>query len=308
MEVPVDIRSSLDRWAEAGLITPEQVTAIASFEGEDATPQGTSRGIEAVAYLGATLVLVALFLLGQELWDRVEAWGQLSLALVVTAVLFATGYFLGRSEEVAVRRAQTFAWFLTVAGIALSGGVLVFEVLDLREQDAGIWVALIALAGALALWMRRQSSLQMVAVAASAFATTITLLTRFDNLPDWAFGLSFTGLGIIWLLLTWGGVFVPVRTSYVLGAVGVLFIAFPESSDMPWPLLGLLAALGLVGLSVRLGQQVLMGVGIAGLFVYVPMTVFEWFGDSLGAIAALLITGVVLLGAVVGVVQLRRST
>ena len=185
--------------------------------------------------------------------------------------------------------------------------MLISEILGVRESDAGVWVALVAFVGALALWLRRRSSLQMIAMAGTAFIAVVMLLTRFDNFPDWAFGLSFAGLGLVWLLLTWGGVFTPTRTSYALGAIGVLFIVFPESGDMPWPVLGLLGALALLGLSVRLSEQVLMGLGVAGLFVYVPMTVFELFGDSLGAIAALLITGLILLGSVVGVVQLRRD-
>lgn len=301
------IRQSLDRWVEAGLLSPEQVEAITAFEEADDKPTATSRGVEAVAYLGATLVLVALGLLGQELWDRFEAWGQLTVALVVTAVLFVVGLILGRSGDPAIRRAQTFTWFLSVAGVALSGFVFISEVLGIKEREAGLWVALIAFVGALALWLRRKSSLQMVALAGTSFITTIMLLTRFDNFPDWAFGLSFAGLGVIWLLLTWGGVFVPLRTSYALGAIGLLFVAFPEGNDMPWPLLGLLGALALLGLSVKLNESVLMGLGVAGLFVYVPMTVFEWFSDSLGAITALLITGLLLLGAVVGVVQLRKA-
>lgn len=304
----MEVRDNLDRWAEAGLISADQVAAIAEFEGRSETkPTPSSRGVEALAYLGATLVLVALGLLGQELWDRIEAWGQLTVALVITAVLFGVGMILGRSEDAAVKRAQTFAWFLTVGGVALSAGVLVFEVLGLSGEDARLIVSLAAFAGAVTLWLRRRSSLQMVAVGGTTLVSVVMILGLFDNFPDWAIGLSLAGLGTVWLLLTWGGVFTPVRTSYALGGIGVLFIAFPESGDMPWPLLGLFGALALLGLSVRLDQQVLMGLGVAGLFVYVPMTVFEWFGDSLSTIVALLITGLVLLGAVVGVVQIRRS-
>lgn len=304
----MDVKASLERWTEAGLISPDQVSAITNFEEGEAGPAPISRAVEALAYLGATLVLVALGMLGQEVWDRIEAWGQLAVALIITAVLFGVGMILGRSEEAAIRRAQTFAWLLTVGGVALSAGALVFGVLELKGDDARLIISLAALAGAVALWLRRRSSLQMVAVGGTTLISTIMALSLFDSFPNWAFGLSLAGLGIIWLLLTWGGVFTPVRTSYALGGIGVLFIAFPEATEaMPWPLLGLLAALALLGLSVRVDQQVLMGLGVVGLFIYVPMTVFEWFGDSLSTMVVLLITGLLLLGAVVGVVRLRRS-
>jgi hypothetical protein len=294
----------LTRWVEEGIVTVDQADRIRSFE-SGRSEGSTSRGIEALAYLGATLVLVALFMLGQELWDQFEEWGQFTLAVIIGGVLYTVGWALGRSSEAAVKRAQTFAWALVVPAVALAGAVLFFEILGLDDRDNGVWIALLAFAAALALWWNRRSALQMVALAGSLLATVVLTLTRFSNVPDWAFGLSIFAIGAVWLLLTWGGVLTPVRTSYALGSLGVLFIAFPESNEMPWPLFGLLAALGLVAVSVRLSENVMLGLGVAGLFVYVPMLIFEWFGDSLGAVVALLISGLVLLGIVVGVVRYR---
>lgn len=296
----------LTRWVEGGIVTADQAERIRSLE-SSRSEGATSRGVEALAYLGATLVLVALFMLGQELWDQFEAWGKLTLAVIVAGVLYVVGWALGRSSDEAVQRAQTFAWALVVPTVALAGAVLLFEVFGLDDRDNGVWVALVAFAAALALWWSRRSVLQMVALAGSLLATTVLLLTRFSNLPDWAFGLSIFAIGTVWLLLTWGGILTPVRTSYALGSLGVLFISFPESNEMPWPLFGLLAALGLVAVSVRLSENVMLGLGVAGLFVYVPMLIFEWFGDSLGAVVALLISGLVLLGVVVGVVRYRAE-
>ncbi len=297
----------LTRWVGEGIVTADQAERIRVYEAAQHGGTAVSRGIEALAYLGATLVLLALFLLGQELWDQFEEWGQFAIALIVTGVLLAVGWLLGRSTEVTVNRAQTFAWLLAVPASALSAFVLITEIAGMRERDAGLWIALIAFAVALALWWVRHSTLQVIAMAGGLLATTVTFLTRFSNLPDWAFGFSFFGLGLVWLMLTWAGVLTPKRTSFALGSIAVLFIAFPESNDMPWPLLGLLVALSLVAVSVRLSENVILGLGIAGLFVYVPMLIFEWFGDSLGAVVALLISGLVLLAAVVGIVRYRGA-
>lgn len=297
----------LTRWIEEGIITADQAERIRSLESRRSGGTATSRGIEALAYLGATLVLVALFLLGQELWDQFEPWGHFALGLIVTGVLLAVGWLLGRSTEATVSRAQTFAWLLAVPASALAGYSLISEILGVRDRENGVWIALVAFVVALLLWGVRHSTLQLVALGGATLMTTIMFLTRFSNLPEWAPGLSFFGLGVIWLLLTWGGVFTPTRTSYALGSVAVLFISFPESNDMPWPLFGLLIALGLVAISVRLSENVMLGLGIAGLFVYVPMLIFEWFGDSLGAVVALLISGLVLLGVVIGVVRYRGA-
>jgi hypothetical protein len=60
-----------------------------------------------------------------------------------------------------------------------------------------------------------------------------------------------------------------------------------------------------MALSVILNQTVLLGMGVAGLFVYIPATIFEVFGETLGVPVALLITGLILLGVVVVTVRLR---
>lgn len=301
-------KEDLERWVAAGLISRDETEAIAAFEAERGASTRVSRGMEAVAYLGSSLVLVALGILALEFWDRLQPWGQLGLSAIVTAVLFVVGVILGRSDEPAVARAQTFAWFLTVAGVALTAFVAMGEVLEMSEEDSLIYIASASLLAAVALWWSRSSVLQMVAMAITALFTVIAALSRFETVPDWAFGLSFAGLGVIWLLLTWGGVFKPVRTSYALGGIGVLLIAFPAGVEMPWPLFGLLIGLGLMGLSVRLDETVLLGLGVLGLFIYIPMTIFEWFGETLGVPVALLVTGLILLLVVIGTVRLRKET
>ncbi len=298
----------LRRWVAAGLTKPDTAEAIEAFEADLARPSRVGRGMEAVAYLGASLVLVALGILVLEFWDRFSSWGQLGLGLTVTVVLFLVGILLGRSDEPALDRAQTFARFLAVAGFALTVKVLFTELLGSSEQDAFLYVSVAALAAAVGLWWSRSSVLQLVAMGLTSWITLIAVLSRFEALPDWAFGVAFAGLGIVWLFLTWGGVLTPIGTGYAIGGIGTLLISFPESTEMPWPLLGLLTGLGLMALSVYLHQNVLLGLGVAGLFVYIPMTIFEWFGETLGVPVALLITGLILLGVVVGTVRLRKET
>ncbi len=48
----------------------------------------------------------------------------------------------------------------------------------------------------------------------------------------------------------------------------------------------------------------LLGVGAVGIFVFVPQVVFQYFGDSLGAPVALLISGAVLIGGAVALSKL----
>ena len=299
-----NVRSDLSRWIEAGLIDSETASEIEEFELRRPAAR-VGRGIEAVAYLGTVLVLIALGLLTMEYWDRLEAWGRVSLSAFVSVTLVAVGAALGRSPEPTVDRGQTFAWFVAVGALWLTAYVAIDEWFA-SEGTSVLWASAFALVGALTLWWMRRSVLQMTALGLAAAVTSAAALSEIDGVPDWSYGLLLAALGTTWLLLTWAGVFEPPRTSYVLGGIGLLLVAFPEGGDMPWPVLGLVAGLILMLLSVRLDQNVLLGLGVAGLFVYIPMTVFEWFGDTLGVPVALLITGLTLLGVVLVSVRLRQ--
>lgn len=300
-------REDLDQWVEAGLIDAETAQAIMEFESGNSRKGRVGRGMEAIAYLGAVLVLIALAVLAGQFWDRIEPWGRLTLSSVVALVLITVGIMLARSEEPAVNRAQTFAWLLAVAAVALTVQVAVGDLAAVDEQHVFLWVALSSLLASTILWVLRNSVLQMVALGVSAGATVIAILSQIRATPDWAFGLGFAGLGVAWFLLTWAGIFRPTRTSYAIAAVGILLIAFPESTNLPWPILGLLSGLALMALSVLLEENILLGLGVAGLFIYIPMTIFEVFGDSLGVPVALLITGLILLAVVVVTMRARRE-
>lgn len=300
--------TDLDRWVEAGLIDRRTAEAIESYESRLAEGQGVGRGIEAIAYLGSALVLIAVSLLAVEFWAEITPWGRFALTAGVTLVLAIVGWLFGRSEVSAVQRAQAFAWLLATLGVALSTSVAASDIAELENQDTFVVVAAVSFIAAIVLWRLRPSILQMVAMGLGAYATVIAVVSRFETASDWVFGLSLAGIGLIWLFLTWRGVLTPTKTSYAVGGIGLLLISFPEALEMPWPLLGLLAGLALMGASVALKENVLLGLGVLGLFIYIPMTIFELFGETVGVPFALLITGLVLLGVVLATVRLRKET
>ena len=302
------VAEDLERWVGAGLIDPDTAHAIEEFEEKRSSEHGVGRGMEAIAYLGSVLVLIAVSLLAIEFWEDVEPWGRLALSGGATAVLVVVGWLLGRSEEPAVDRAQTFAWFLAPFGVALTVTVATGDLADLDGQDVFLYAASLSFVAAIVLWWLRSSVLQLVAMGLGAYATVIAAISWIDATPDWVFGLSFAAVGVVWLVLTWIGVLHPIRTSYAIAGIGLLLISFPEALEMPWPLVGLVAGMALMGISVWLGENVLLGLGVVGLFVYIPMTIFELFGETVGVPFALLITGLVLLGVVLGTVRLRRET
>lgn len=302
------VAEDLRRWVDAGLIDQETAEAIESFEEDRTADRGIGRGMEALAYLGSTLVLIAVAILATEFWDEIDPWGRFGLAAGVTAVLLLVGWLLGRSEVPAVQRAQIFAWFLAAFGVALTATVATSDIAGLDGRDAFVYVAAVSFLAAIVLWLMRESVLQLVAMGLGAYVTIIAAVSRIESAPDWVMGLTFALVGAIWLFLTWVGALRPTRSSYAVAGVGLLLISFPEAMELPWPLLGLLAGVSLMGLSVLLKENVLLGLGVLGLFIYIPMTIFEVFGDTVGVPFALLITGLVLLGVVLVTVRLRKKT
>jgi hypothetical protein len=230
-------------------------------------------------------------------------------AVAATALLTAGAYARERGPSPAARLAS-FLWFLAAAACALTLWLVGYELLGLGEEAstllAGAGTAVIA-AG---LWVVRRQSLQQIALFVALVIAVVAGLSMADLL-DWS-GLAIWGAEVAWLALTWGRLLLPERTGYALGALAALVgprMLGPGAlgSARGWLLLGLATAVACVAASVGIRRTLLSGMGVAGLFAYVPMLVFEFFGGALGAPLALFLTGVVLVGAALLLARLPRG-
>jgi len=302
-----DVIRALDDWVGAGLISEEQARAISQYDAtqhQDELPGW----VEPVAYLGAALVGVALFLFGAQFWDQLASWGRFSLGALITVILFVVGLVLRRSDSAAAGRAASFSWFLVVAGVAATAGLLFSDILDLDPDWAPALTASIALTTAVAIYLFASTTLQQVAMAGA----TVFLITTLPGLLPlgevaWVVGLLFLTVGVVWLLLTWGGLMRPENAGWVLGslfAIGVGFGAFDDNGF--WSALGVVIGLALVWLSTRFDRRSLLGLGVIALMIWIPTTVVILFEESIAVPVAILITGVVTLTAVVATVRLGR--
>lgn len=296
---------ALDDWVRAGLITEDQATAIR--ERESAAQQGELPGwVEPVAYLGAALVGVALFLFGVQLWDQLTDWGRIALAALITLVLFVVGAALDRSESAPAKRASSFAWFLTVAGVGTTAGLILSDVLDLDPYWEPVLSTGLALVVAVLLYLLAQRTLQQVAIAISTVSLLVAL-PRLLPLGDeaWVFGLLSLAIGATWMLLTWGGYLTPATTGWVLGSLFAIAVGFGAIDDNAfWSGLGILVGLGLVWLSTRIDRRSLLGLGVLALVIWIPTTVTMLFEESVAVPVAILITGFVTLTVVIAAIRL----
>lgn len=310
---PTDLEGRLDRWVEHGLVSAEQASAIAAWEaGHPAIQQqrGGTVLAETVGYLGAVLTVVAGGLVLEEFWERITSWGRLLLVGLLTAAVFAAGWVLRNRAEAAVQRLVGVLWFASSVGIGVLAGLAANDAAVSEEGSALAVMGAVAVVSA-GLYLLRRSTLQLVALSLGLAGTAVAgvLLPRAD--PDPLFvGLLLWALGVAWLLLAAGGWLEPRRTAQVLGllglGVGCQVGAFGAHAGTAI-VLGLLTAAVLLWRSAVTGDTVVLSFAAAGVFVFVPQAVFEFFSDTIGAPLALLATGLLLVAAAVGLLLLRRE-
>jgi len=302
-----DVLKALDKWVSAGLIDEEQARAIQRHEAT--AVEGELPGwVEPVAYLGAALVAVALFLFGVQIWDQLAPTGRLLLATLMTLILFVVGLVMRVSKSPGAGRAASFSWFLTVAGVAATTGLIVFDIVDLDADWAPLLVEATAMVSAVALYVFNQRTMQQVAIAvstASLLATIPGLLPLGEE--GWVTGLLFLVVGAIWLLLTWARLLHPPAAGWVLGALFSISVGFGAfDGNAFWSGLGILVGLGLVWLSTQIEKRSLLALGVLALVIWIPTTVTILFEESIAVPVAILITGVVTLTVVVAAIRLGR--
>jgi hypothetical protein len=312
------LSSELREWVEHGLIDPSQAAAIEKFRSQhqEAAPLvGRARVPllgEALGYLGAALVAVAAGILLADYWDRLLYGARIGLVALLTLVLLGVGALLRDSEAPPAQRLAGFAWALGVGGAAwLAALVAGQDGMGLEEAALAAAISLTALVVAGILWRLRSRWQQQLVTFVAAQGSVVSLLSMAASEPEPIFyGVAVAGLGLVWLLLAEASVLTPATMGRWLGLIGVvagLRIAPSEAYTAEGLVLGMVVTAMLLATGVLADRPLYMGFGAAAVFLFVPQAVFHFFGDSIGAPAALLLIGLLLLGVAVLVVRARRA-
>jgi hypothetical protein len=301
------------RWVEAGVIRPEQADAILALEGEGRETGGRRRAVvaEVLGYLGGVLAVVAGFVLGAESWGRLGQWGRAGVLATVTGLLLAAGWRLRGSEGRALPRLASVLWLFAVAGFAGLLAVLLEGGSDDALADPSLGVAGGALVLAAGLYLLERRVLQQVALFVAVVATMVAGGQRLGWSWETVEGYGFLVLGAGWLELGRRGLVGPRRTSEVLGSLALL--TGPEVLDVEavgpgdWGLwLGLGLSVALIVAGSALARNVLLGIGAAGMVLFLGQVAGEYWSD-LGAPLAILLVGLGLVAAAVLVARLRPA-
>jgi hypothetical protein len=268
---------------------------------------------EALGYVGATIAFSGAAAATSTFWADLVPGAQVALLALVSGLLLLGGAGVPSRERAhpALRRLGSVLWLLSAAAFAGAVGLGLEDLLFDVYFDGGTtnFVATSAATAAYAgtLWWFRWSCLQQVGAYAAVVATVVALLAAPAHPPTAAwFGLAVAGLGAAWGVLGWGGVLRPERTALVLGSVGVLAGAEVVASETGWGIaLGLAAAVAMLAGGVVLRRALLVGLGAAGLLVFLPQGIGRWLGDSVGAALVLMISGLAVVATGVLIARLR---
>jgi hypothetical protein len=295
------LQAQLRRWVAADLITGEQAAAILAAEHRSAGQAAAAARraplvIELLAYLGGTLALIGAMLLAARFWPDLATWARLSLLGLAAAALWATGAVLQEGANPAMRRLRGALWLLSSAALGFLAGLLAVDVLGLENERVALLVGLVTGAYAAALWRLRPRPLQQLACLAG-FATAAGAGVAWLGGDQAAVGLSVWTVGVLWLLGGWRRRLPPALIALACGAATVLVGA--QLTAVRWeaagPVLGLASALALLLAGATGRRRVVAGIGIAGVFVFLPWTAVHFFAGTLGVPVVILLCGVVLL-------------
>jgi uncharacterized membrane protein len=298
----------LRRWETSGIITSAQAEVIRRHETSVRPKQRIPLIAEALGYLGAALVLSAALALAAQLWSELHVAVRVVVLLAVTALLLIAGWSIRNSVEPVFRRLASFLWLAAVAGAGFLADVVASDALDIETSfSIAIGIAMTSLAATL--WFLRRTAPQLVGV----FAGLAFLIAGISDVlgGDDAFGILLWVVGVAVLISARLDLISPERTAYALSSIAVLvgaqWAAFELFSDTQgWGLaLGLASALALQGVSVVWHSLVLLAFGSAGVLMFLPQIVDEYFGDAIGGTTALLVSGVALLAVALVSVRLR---
>jgi hypothetical protein len=309
----------------------DSVRVVAEVLGSAAAPSAAApparhslpQLVEVVAYLGGALVIAAGTLFLAQEWGDLGFEIRVTMLAVVGAVLAAAGgtaawvpagTSLGDEQHDSRRR---------LAGTMLSGAALVvaFLVGHVADHvlDPGVvdiyWPAVIgATAGVLVAavgYRLAPTAVGLLAMLTGVVTAVSNVVGGADGYEGEVLGIALFLVGAAWLGLTEMQWFRELTMARVLGVSTALIGAQAPvvTGNHSWVGYVLTSVVAVVGIGIYLGRVAwpyLVGAVVA-VTVVVPEAVWDWTDDSLGAIGAVLVTGVTLLLAALAGYRLRAE-
>ncbi len=267
---------------------------------------------EAVAYVGAVLLLAGGIAGLSQRWNGIGGWGRTGVLAGAAAIFLVTGIFLRRAGEPAIQRLAGVVWFLSVVCAAGAAGIAAYDVYG----NTGAVTVLAAGAGgtvyAAALWLVRRRASQNAALFAGLVTaicgTVATSAGGPGHVPALAYALPLWGFGLGWSWLGWRRHVEPIWVTMPCGVILALIAPGLAAGEHGWvSAIGIAAAAAAMTASVPLRNTPLLALGTLAMFGYVTSAVIRYFRQWLGVPAALAVTGALILGLAAVSARLMRA-
>ena len=227
---------------------------------------------EALAYVGAILVLAGGGAAVAQRWDDLGAWAHVERVRRHGPFFLVVGVVLFGVHDAAVQRLVGVLWFLSSVGVGVAAGHRGVRGLRRarRARSPVIGGATTVYAGGL--WLVRRRALQNAALFGGLVVTVIGVILAVDAEPPAVVpALALWLLGVGWALLGWRRYVEPLWVSFPLGvAAGAgrpgCRGATTTAGCTRWRIA---TAAVVMTLSVPLHNTPLLGVGTVGMFGYV---------------------------------------
>ncbi len=268
---------------------------------------------EAVAYVGAILLLAGgIAAIGQR-WRSIGDWGHVGAFIGAAVFFLLVGLVVRGVREPAMQRLTGVAWLLSVVGVA---GATVSATHDVYHNPTRITVLAVGLAVTLysaILWLIRRRAPQNVALFAGLVTVIsgiiLTAAGRSGSGLSIAFALALWGLGLAWAWLGWKDYVGPAWVTIPCGVTLALIAPSLAVGEHGWVFaIGIATGTAAMAASVPLRNTPLLALGTLAMFGYVTALVVRYFHESLGVPGALAITGVLLLALAVVSARMLRAT
>jgi hypothetical protein len=276
--------------------------------------QGTRRVsllTEAVAYVGAVLLLAGGIAGLSQRWNKIGGWGHTGVLAGAAVLFLVTGIFLRRADEPAIQRLAGVVWFLSVLCAGGAVGIAAYDVYGNTGAVTVLAVGSSATVYAAALWLVRRRAAQNAALFAglvTAICGTIATSAGPGPVPALAYALPLWGFGLGWSWLGWQRHVEPIWVTMPCGTILALIAPGLAAGEHGWVYaIGIATAAAAMAASVPLRNTPLLALSTLAMFGYVTSAVIRYFHQSLGIPAALAVTGALILGLAAVSARLMRA-
>lgn len=311
-----DPAEHIREWQRAGLIDDGTAARLLAHSGSRPQPPKPAPGdrpgvIEVLLYLGLVVAAAGVFFLIVQQWDEIASWGRVALVGVPAILMLAAGTGLRFATEPGLRRGGHVAWLLATALVAGTVAVILNEyALDEGRGDerwAILTTATVTVVIALVLWALAPSNPQVLGIGGAAVFFGEALGAWPDDYTQRVAGSTIAIAGLALIVLTELGLFRPRPLARAVAAVLAGGGAFHAgiASPIGWEMLAFAAGAGLVAAGIWRQTFTYVAAGVVTLLVALITFVFEHFEDRVGAPVALILSGAVLVAAVLVLIQVR---